>query len=74
MEVQLSSEQESRILRIAEESGRSVDEIVHEMFDWYLAEDDRFRAAVQVGIDAADRGDFVPAAEVWANVERALKP
>jgi predicted transcriptional regulator len=73
MEVHLNNEQESQLMRMAAQSGRGVDDLVQEMLEWYFTEDDRFRAEVQVGVDAADRGDFVPAAEVWANVERALK-
>jgi predicted transcriptional regulator len=73
MEVQLSVEQEARLTRMAVQAGREVDELAREAVDRYLAEEARFHAAVQAGQEAAARGDFVPASEVWANVERELQ-
>ncbi len=73
MEVRLSVEQEVELSRMADQTGRSADELAREAVDRYLAEESRFRAAVQAGQDAAARGDFVPTSEVWAKVERALK-
>jgi predicted transcriptional regulator len=73
MEVQLSPEQEAELSRIANQSGRSADELAREALGHFIVEETRFRAGVQAGLDAADRGDFVPTAEVWARVERALK-
>jgi predicted transcriptional regulator len=73
MEVQLSPEQEAELSRIADQSGRSADELAREALEHIIVEEARFRAGVQAGLDAADRGEFVPTAEVWARVERALK-
>jgi predicted transcriptional regulator len=73
MQVQLSSEQEAELSRIADETGRSADELAREVVERYIAEEARFRAGVQTGLDAAARGDFIPTPEVWAMVERALK-
>ena len=73
MEVQLSVEQEAELSRIADETGRSADELAREALDRYLTEESRFHAGVRAGLDAAARGDFVPTSEVWARVERALK-
>ena len=73
MEVQLSPEQEAELSRIADQTGRSADELAREAVDRYLSEESRFHAGVQAGLDAADRGEFVPTSEVWARVERALK-
>lgn len=73
MEVQLTTEQEAQLAQMAAQSGRGVDELAREAVDRYLREESRFRSAVQTGLDAADRGDFVPTSEVWARVERALK-
>jgi predicted transcriptional regulator len=36
-------------------------------------EEARFHAAVEAGREAAARGEFVPASEVWANVETELQ-
>lgn len=73
MELQLSVEQEAELSRMAHQSGKSADELAHEVVAHYLAEEARFRAGGQAGLDAAGRGDFVPTSEVWARVERALK-
>lgn len=73
MELQFSAEQEAELTRMAHQSGKSADELAREVVARYLAEEARFRAGVQAGLDAAERGDFVPTSEVWATVERALK-
>jgi predicted transcriptional regulator len=73
MEVQLSVEQEAELSRIADETGRSPDELAREAVDRYLTEEGRLLSAVRTGRDAAARGEFVEISEVWARVERALK-
>jgi predicted transcriptional regulator len=73
MEVHLTADQEAQLSHMAGQTGRSANELVHEIVERFIAEEDRFRAAVQAGQDAAARGDFVPTSEVWARVERALK-
>lgn len=73
MEVQLTAEQEAQLVRIAEHSGKGVDDIVSELVDRLIEEDANFRSAVQAGLDAAERGEFVATSEVWAAVERVLK-
>jgi predicted transcriptional regulator len=73
MEVQLSIEQATQLSRMADQTGRSADELAREAVERYLAEEVRFHAGVQAGLKAAARGDFVPTSEVWAKVERVLK-
>lgn len=73
MTIQLSAEQEARLSAIAAQAGRGVEELALEAVDLYLAEDARYRAAVQEGIDAAERGELLSSSEVWARVERVLK-
>lgn len=73
MEVQLSVEQEAQLSRMAAQAGRAVGELAREAVDRFLAEEARFQAAVLAGQQAAARGDFLPASEVWANVERELQ-
>ena len=73
MEVQLPIEQEAELSRIADETGRSADDLAREAVDRYLPEAGRILSAVRAGRDAAARGDFVETSEVWARVERALK-
>jgi predicted transcriptional regulator len=72
MEVRFSVEQEAQLSRMAAQAGRAVDELAREAVDRYLAEEARFHASVQAGQEAAARGDFVPASEVWANIERSV--
>ncbi|MGO8757819.1 MAG: CopG family ribbon-helix-helix protein [Terracidiphilus sp.] len=73
MTVQLTSEQEARLSEIAAQAGRGVDDLAREAVDRYLAEDARFRAEVQKGIDEAERGELLTAGQVWERVERVLR-
>ncbi|MGA2673608.1 MAG: CopG family transcriptional regulator [Terracidiphilus sp.] len=73
MEVLLSVEQTAQLSQMADQTGRSADELAREAVDRYIAEEAHFRAAVQAGLDDAARGNFIPTSEVWASVERALK-
>jgi predicted transcriptional regulator len=73
MQVQLSSEQEAQLSRIAKQVGREVEDLAREAVDRYLTEEEQFRASVQAGRDAAARGDFVSAPELWSKVEHELR-
>jgi predicted transcriptional regulator len=73
MVVQLTNEQEARLSEMAAQAGRGVDELAREAVDLYLADDAHFRAAVQEGIDAAGRGEFLTPSQVWERVERVLE-
>jgi predicted transcriptional regulator len=70
MEVQLKPEQEAQLSQIADQTGKSTEELAREAVDRYLAEEARFRSAVQEGIDAADRGELLAPSQVWERVER----
>ena len=72
MTIQLTAEQEARLSQIAAQAGRGVEDLAREAVDLYLAEDSHFRAAVQEGIDAADRGELLSSSQVWERVERIL--
>jgi len=73
MTIQLTAEQEARLAEIAAQRGLPVEDLAREAVDRYLAEDVNFRAAVQEGIAAADRGELVSPSDVWTRVERILK-
>ena len=73
MEIELTPNQKTRLDQLAARNGRSAVDLIREAIDRYLEEDVHFAAAVMVGIEAADRGDFVAAEEVWAQVEQALR-
>jgi predicted DNA-binding protein len=49
MEVQLSVEQEVQLSQMADQTGRSADELAREAVERYIAEEGRFRAGVQAG-------------------------
>jgi predicted transcriptional regulator len=73
MELELTPEQQEQLAQIVGQTGRSPDDLAREAVDRYLADESQFLARVQVGLDAAERADFVPTSEVWARVERVLK-
>jgi len=71
--MELTVEQEAQLAQIAGQTGRSAVDLVQEALARYIAKEFRFCVAVQAGLEAAERGGFVPTSEVWAMVERALK-
>lgn len=73
MAVQLKPEQEAQLSLIADQTGKSTEELALEAVDRYLAEEAQFRTVVQEGIDAADRGELLAPSQVWERVERVLK-
>ena len=73
MKIQLNSDQEARLTKLAARDGRKTDDLVREAVDRFLDEEARFAEAVKLGLVAAQNGDFVASDEVWASVERALK-
>ncbi len=68
MEIHLSPEE-----HLAARDGRTAAELAREAVIRFLEDEARFAAAVKLGLDAAERGDFVPSDEVWAGVERILR-
>ena len=73
MEVHLNSEKEALLAQIATQRGLKTDELAELVLSRYLEDDARFVEAVNLGLAAADRGDFVEHGEVWANVEKILQ-
>lgn len=73
MEIHLSPEQEARLASLASRQGNSVDELAQEAIARFLDEEARFAEAVRLGIESADRGDFVPSEQVWESIERILQ-
>jgi predicted transcriptional regulator len=72
MEVHFTPEQEAQLSQIAHHSGTDTEQLVKGAALRLLHDDARFREGVQRGIAAAERGEFVEHAEVWANVEKIL--
>ena len=74
MEIQLNPDQEARLTELAVRNGRKANDLVREAVDRFLDDEARFAEAIRLGLAAADNGDFVASDDVWAGVERALKP
>ncbi len=73
MEVRLQPEKEAQLAQIAAQRGLKTDELAEQVLSRYLEDDKRFIEAVNIGIAAADRGEFVEHDEVRARVERILQ-
>jgi len=73
VEVHLTPEQEARLARIAIEAGTAPERLVKDVLVRYLDHEARFLAAVEKGIGAAERGEFIEEEEMDARVERMFK-
>ena len=73
MEIPLTPEQEAQLKRLASHLGKDPRQLVVDAALHVLAEDDRFRDAVQKGIEQANRGEFIEEEEMDARVERMLQ-
>jgi predicted transcriptional regulator len=73
MEVQFTPEQESQLSQIASHVGTDPEQLVKDAALRLLEQDAHFLAAVDRGIAAADRGEFIEEEEMDARVERMLK-
>jgi len=74
MEVPLQHEKEKRLAEIAAQRGLKTDELAQQILSRYLEDDTRFVQAVNLGLAAAERGDFVEHEEVAARLKRILRP
>jgi predicted transcriptional regulator len=73
MEVHLTPEQEAQLVQIASRAGTAPERLVTKVVARYLDEEARFIAAVEKGIEAADRGEFVSEEEMDARLEAMFK-
>jgi predicted transcriptional regulator len=73
MEVHFTPEQEARLAQIAIEVGTKPELLVKDVLIRYLDDEARFLAAVERGIAAAERGDFIEEEEMDARIERMFK-
>ncbi len=74
MEVRLQPAKEAQFAEIAARRGLKPDELAQQVLARYLEDDSRFIEAVNLGLAAADRGDFVEHDDVGARVQRILRP
>ncbi len=73
MQLNLTPQQEAKLASIAEHEGKPVEQFLTDAALRLLHENDRFLLAVEKGIAAADRGEFIEEEEMDARVKRMLK-
>jgi predicted transcriptional regulator len=73
-EVHFTPEQEARLLQMATQDGTKPERLVTEVLVRYLEDEARFLAAVEKGIAAAERGEFIEEEQMNARIERMFKP
>jgi predicted transcriptional regulator len=74
MEVRLQPEKEAQLAEIAAQRGLKTDELAQQVLSHYLEDDSRFIQAVNIGLAAAERGDFVEHEEVGKKLKQILRP
>jgi predicted transcriptional regulator len=74
MEIRLQAEKEAQLAQIAAQRGLKADELAQQVLSRYLEDDTRFIEAVNLGLAAADRGEFVEHDEVGAKIKQILRP
>ncbi len=74
MEVDLTAEQEAQLAEIAAKAGTDPERLAKDVDVRYLDDVARFLSAVEKGIAAANRGEFIEEEEMDARVERMLNP
>ena len=73
MEVHFTPEQETQLAQMADKTGTAPERLVTTVVARYLNEEARFLAAVEKGIAAAARGEFIEEEEMDARLEAMFK-
>jgi len=74
MEVRLQPEKEAQLAQIAAQRGLQTDELAQQVLSRYLEDDTHFVEAVNLGLAAAERGDFVEHEEIGKTLKQILRP
>jgi predicted transcriptional regulator len=74
MEVRLQPEKEAQLAQIAAQRGLNPDELAQQVLSRYLEDDKHFVEAVNLGLAAAERGEFVEHEEVGRQLKTILRP
>lgn len=74
MDVPLQPEKEAQLAQVAAQRGLKPDELAQQVLSRYLENDTRFINAVNSGLAAAERGEFVEHDEVGARLKQILQP
>jgi len=70
MEITLTPEQQARLTQLAANAGTEPERLVRDVLARYLDAEADFLAAVDKGLAAAARGEFIDEEEMDARVER----
>ncbi len=73
MEVHFTPEQEAQLAQMATKAGTAPERFVKDVLVRYLDDEARFLAAVERGISAAARGEFIEEEEMDARIERMFQ-
>lgn len=73
MEIRLQPDKEAQLAQIAAQRGLGPDELAQQVLSRYLEDDRRFIEAVNIGLAAAHRGDFVEHEEVGKKLKQILQ-
>jgi predicted transcriptional regulator len=73
MVVHFTREQQARLAQIATKAGTDPERVLTNVVARYLDEEARFLAAVEKGMAAAERGEFIEEEEMDARVEAMFK-
>ncbi len=74
MELRLQPEKEAQLAQIAAQKGLDPDELARQVLSRYLEDNTHFIEAVNIGLAAAERGDFVEHEEVGNKLKEILRP
>lgn len=74
MEVRLQPEKEEQLAQIAAQRGLDPDELAQQVLSRYLEDDPHFVEAVNLGLAAAERGEFVEHEEVGKKLKQIFRP
>lgn len=70
MEVNVTPELQAKLADLAAQQGREMAELVQDILTRYLEDETSFLEAVEKGIAAADRGEFIEEEEMDARIAR----
>ena len=74
VEVHFTPEQEAQLTQMATKAGTKPERLVKEVLVRYLDSEARFLAAVEKGIVAAERGEFIEKEEMDVRIGRMFQP
>jgi len=73
MEVRFTPAQQAQLAQIATKAGTASERLVADVLARYLEEETRFLAAVEKGLAAAERGEFIEEEDMDARLEAMFK-